>query len=574
MLLLFATNPFLSGFSTHVGLMQSSNRDIFGYGAIAFGQFGVSVWKNAYSERKYPTFSFDFTSLNVGDTTELGRTVSFSMAFGANIDFETMRLTPYIGGFLHFLPSEKIALTFTAHYCWGTLPEKPKGFAYGLGITIFAQPKEHSLRRARERQRRSREEQALALVEKSYKLIQELQLDSAITLLEKAIVLAPDLQIAHYRLAQAHFYKGVIYAKNGKTDSAYIELSVAMSEDSTVEGLREWFDAIKQDMATQYYTQGIEALEREDYAVAIENFKAVLTIDTNFIYDMHELIARSYFLMGMELLRQDNPDSAVNCFDESAKWDSIYVKTYSDSIAQAYFRSGMELLEAGKVESGIERLEHAVELNPKLKAKAKTALSDAYYDMGFAAADKGNDVGAHLLWAMGHFYAGDRDGTVSELRKFYDLAMESPIEARPYLPHLLRLARSNDEVIRSVALSAIEWIAKSFPTDVWTSLDEIAQYLDAPDKPSRFEAAMIISWVAKSAPDVVRKFAPKLIDRLDDEDADVRFAALSALSSIARQYPDDVRPALPKVRALASDPDEFVRREANSLIHLLSASEK
>ncbi len=567
LLTLLTTSPLLSGYSVHAGLSEGGG-DLYGYVLGTFGQFGVGFWRKVYGNVTSPNFAFEFTSLNVGDTTDSGRSISYSMGFGAFADFRVPKFTPYIAFYLHFLPWEKTALTLTLHYSWGYMDNRPHGLSFGAGMTFFGQAKEYSLARHKELERKRREKLADTLIAHGITKIDSEQIDSAMAYFQAALEVAPWNQKARALLGEAHFRKGVDYAQRHLPDSALSEFSIAYQLKPELPYLSDWIKYVLHEKAVNHYNLAQKYLSEGDYKSAIDEFKQVFQVDSSFPINRDSLFANLYFKYGLKDMADSNYEDAVKHFEKSMEYDSSVVLAHKDSLVKVYVNTGIDLIASGKLEDGISRLEHAIDLDPSLKDSLKGQLASAYFDYGFSLGQT-DDPQAHFMFAMGHFYSGDRKHTLEELRKFYDKLNQTPEIGRPYIRDLFRLAAASDPVVRGAALSSIEIIARTYPHDVAKFTGNLINFIDDPDRTCRYEAALAISWISRADYEKVLPYLDRIAAHLDDESADVRFAVVSTLTSVAKRDPQAVMDYLEKVKNLLTDPDEYVRSAAEEFVSIV-----
>ncbi len=573
-LFLTTTSPLLTGYSVHTGLVEGKN-ELYGFAIGSFGQFGVGFWRKVYGEKTNPSFAFEFTSLNVGDTTDYGRSLSYSMGIGIFGDFKVMKFTPYVAFYFHFLPSEKFGLTFTLHYAWGYMDNRPHGLAFGTGVTFFGQPKEYSLEKHRELEKKRRRELAEKVVQKGIEKLRNMEIDSAILYFEYAIKLSPEYERPYKLLGEAHLHKGIDYMNNQMPDSALPEFALALKLNPQLPYLQDWYKLALEKVAGRYFKEGQLYLAEKDYGNAIKQFKKAFEVDSTYPVNRDSLLAQLYFEWGMTELDSGDYESAVRHFEKSMRYDSSFVLQHKDELVSAYLNSGIDMISSGKLEDGINRLEQAIDLAPELSDSVKGQLAGAYFDYGFSLSSSDKPE-AHLMFALGHFYSGDREHTLEELRKFYDQVNQTPELGRPYIKALLRLATSDDPVVRGAALSAIEAVAKAYPNDVKRFVPELIPFIDDPDATCRYEALLTISWIARADHRAVTPYIDRIAAHLHDDTPDIRFAAITTLASIAKKAPKLVSHLTDQVQDLLNDPDDYVRSGAEEFMAAVknSGSEK
>ncbi len=563
-LILTTTSPLLTGYSAHFGLVEGGG-DLYGYAIGTFGQFGVGFWRKVYGDKTNPSFAFEFTSLNVGDTTDSGRSISYSMGIGMFADFKVVKFTPYLAFYFHFLPSEKFALTFTLHYAWGYMDNRPHGLAFGTGLSFFGQPKEYSLARHRELEAKRRREAADKIADAGIQKMQAMDFDSAIVYFEYAIRLAPNYERPYKLLGEAHMHKGIEYMNRQMPDSALPEFVLAMKLNPQLPYLQEWYKLAVKKLADQHFNDGKRYLSEHDYRNAVREFRKTFEIDSTYPINRDSLFGAVYLEWAQMEMDSGDYEGAVKHFEKAMNYDSPLVLSHRKALVSAYVKTGIELISSGKLEDGIKRLEAAIDLDPEIKDSVKGQLAGAYFDYGFSLSQT-DEATAHLIFAMGHFYSGDRDNTLKELRKFYDKLNQTPEIGRPYIRELLRLAESDDPVLRGAALSSIEAIAKAYPNDVKRFVKQIARYIDDPDVTCRYEALLTLSWIARTDYESVAPYIDQIATHLDDETPDVRFAAMTTLASIAKRAPQLVSHLTDRVKELLNDSDEYVRSAADEFL--------
>ncbi len=572
LLAFFTTSPLLTGYSFHAGVSEGGG-DLYWFAMGSFGQFGAGFWRKFYSGATNPDFFFEFTSLNIGDTTDSGRSISYSMGFGVFADFKVVKFTPYVDFYLHFLPWENLGMTFTLHYAWGHMENRPRGFSFGAGITFFGQPKEYSLLKHRELEKKRLTLIADTLIARGLQKLKAKEIDSAEIYFKSALKVAPWHKKASDLLAEAHLRKGIQYYYMHMPDSALSEFSIAYQINPQIAYLSDWLKTTLRMKAEIHYREGEKYLADSNYAMAIKEFKKAFESDSTLPVDRDSLFAELYFKYGLKDMADGDYESAVKHFERSMSYDSTVVLAHKDSLIKAYVSTGIDMIASGKLEDGIMRLEHAIDLDPSLTDSLSGRLQAAYFDYAFSLSETDRPE-SHLMYAMGNFYSGDRGNTLKHLRKFYDRLNQTPEIGRPYIRDLLRLAQARDPLIRGAALSSIELVAKSYPNDVAKFIQKIAPFIDDADATCRYEAIMTISWIARADYKKVLPYLNALAKHLDDASSDVRFAVVSTLTSIARKDPQAVSPYLDRVQELTNDPDDYVKTAAGEFLEIMKSAAK
>ena len=176
-------------------------------------------------------------------------------------------------------------------------------------------------------------------------LLQEGNVDEAITHFQKALQISPDNAVAHNNLGNALLRKGSV-------DEAITHFQKALQ--------------IKPDYAAADNNLGIALLRKGSVDEAIVYYQKALQIKPDY--------AEAHYNLGNALLRKGNVDEAIVHYQEA-----LQIK--SDS-AEAYNNLGNALLRKGSVDEAITHYQEALQIKPD--------YAEAHYNLGNTLFRKGS----------------------------------------------------------------------------------------------------------------------------------------------------------------------------------------